>query len=192
MRERKELDMSHVAINPFVRRQTAASQFSHYEGSWEKLAELVEAHLDQAKPGYMDGVKLVPVPADGFYAGVVALTAETPLQAVYAARREGEEPYVEIRASAAAKQPAAAVDIVIYSHDVLAADGDASSDAPWEVISVNAKLTEGDEPLSPMAMARNFLGLPGGSQGAEYTAEDFAKAIVYWSQHAMCAPLEGK
>lgn len=184
--------MSQIAINPFVQRQTATSQFSHYAGSWEQLAELVEAHLDQAREGYMPGVKLVPVPAEGFYAGVVALTPEMPLQAVFAARREGEEPYVEIRASAAAKQPAAAVDVVIYSHDVLAKDGDDSSEAPWEVISINARLDEQPEPLSPVAMARNFLGLPGGSTGAEYTAEDFARSIVYWSQHAMCAAEKGK
>jgi hypothetical protein len=123
---------------------------------------------------------------------VVALEPETPLQAVYTARRDGEAPYVEVRVPAAQKQPAAAVDIVIYSHEVLARDGDASSELPWEVISVNARLDEEPEPLSPMAMARNFLGLPGGSEGAEYTAEDFARAIVYWSQHAMCAPAEEK
>jgi hypothetical protein len=178
--------MSQIAVNPFVTRQTAASQFSHFEGSWEALAALVEAHLAEAREGYMPGVQLVPVPAEGFYAGVVALTPKTPLQAVYAARCEDEAPFVEVRASATAKQPARAVDVVIYSHDVLAADGDASTDAPWEIISINARLDEEPEPLSPMAMARNFLGLPGGSK-AEYTAEDFARSIVYWSQHAMCA-----
>jgi len=178
--------MSQVAINPFVTRQTASSQFSHFEGSWDALSALVEAHLDEAREGYMPGVKLVPVPAAGFYAGVVALTAEMPLQAVFAARREGEEPYIEVRAAAAAKQPAAAVDIVIYSHEVLAKDGDASSDAPWEVISINARLDADPEPLTPMAMARNFLGLAGGSEGASYTAEEFARAIIYWNQHAMC------
>jgi hypothetical protein len=184
--------MSQIAINPFVTRQTAASQFSHFEGSWEALSGLVEAHLGEARDGHMPGVKLVPVPAEGFYAGVVALSAGTPLQAVYTARREGEEPFIEVRAAASAKQPAAAVDIVIYSHDVLAKDGDASSEAPWEVISINARLDVEPEPLSPMAMARNFLGLPGGSKGAEYTAEDFARSVVYWSQHAMCAAENGK
>ena len=39
--------------------------------------------------------------------------------------------------------------------------------------------------MHPVAMARNMLGLPGGSE-ATYTAEEFATAIVYWSTRAMC------
>jgi hypothetical protein len=35
-----------------------------------------------------------------------------------------------------------------------------------------------------MAMARNFLVLPGGTK-AEYTAAQFAEAIIYWSTRAM-------
>ena len=38
--------------------------------------------------------------------------------------------------------------------------------------------------MTPMAMARNFLALPGGTK-AEYTAAQFAEAIIYWSTRAM-------
>lgn len=33
-----------VEAGKFVRRQTSGSKHSHYEGSWESLADLVEAH----------------------------------------------------------------------------------------------------------------------------------------------------
>jgi hypothetical protein len=40
------------------------------------------------------------------------------------------------------------------------------------------------EPMSPIAMAKNLLGLPGGTH-ADYTAEEFARSILFWARHAM-------
>ena len=62
-----------VACNAFVTRQTPSSMFSHYVGGWESLESLVEANLDNAVPGYRDGIVLVPVPAEGFFSGVAQI-----------------------------------------------------------------------------------------------------------------------
>jgi hypothetical protein len=182
--------MKHIGTNAFVKRQTADSKFSHFEGSWEELEHLVEEYFGVALPGYRDGVCLVPVPPEGFYSGVVELTVDTPLKATFEARHAPEDAFVQVVALGGEKLPARAVNIVLYRHDVLAADGDATLDADgghayeWEIISINARPTEEEEPPTPMAMARNFLGLPGGTK-AEYTTEEFARAIVYWSRRAM-------
>lgn len=173
-----------VAINKFVERQTADSRFSHFAGIWDELVELVKANFEKAKPGYRDGVMTVPVPADRFFSGVVELVEDTPLKAEFSARRKGEEPYINVVAVGGEKIPAKAVEIVVYRHDVLEADGDASTDAEWEVISINARPTDEPEPMTPVAMARNFLELVGGTK-AEYTAEQFAQSIIYWSKRAM-------
>ncbi len=177
-----------IGINKFVLRQTAGSKYSHYVGSWEELRALTEKHFAEAKPGYRDGVLLVPVPSDGFFSGVVELTPDTPLKAVFEARKKGEAPYVQVEALGGAKLPAKVVDVVLYRRDVLLADGadKVSTEAEWEVISLNARPTEGPEPLTPMAMARNLLELPGGTK-ATYSAEEFARAIVFWSSRAMRA-----
>jgi hypothetical protein len=66
----------------------------------------------------------------------------------------------------------------------LAENNEAETDSDWEIISINARATVDDEPLTPMAMARNFLEFTGGTK-AEYSAEEFAKSIVYWSNKAM-------
>lgn len=171
-----------IATNTFVKRQTPDSPFSHFDGSWELLERLVAQHFHRARPGYKDGVKLVLVPVAGFYTSIVQLGAETPLEATFAPRREGEAPFIQVTVPAAHKQLANAVEVVVYSHETLG--NDASTDADWEIVSINARPTEEPEPMTPMAMARNFLELPGGTK-AEYTAEEFAKAIVFWSQHAM-------
>lgn len=173
-----------IACTEFVKRQTPDSKFSHFDGTWDELVALVDEHFEQAKPGYREGVKLVLVPPERFFSGVVKVSAATELKATFEARRKGEEPYIQVVAVEASKLPAKMVEIVIYSHDVLAADGEASTDAEWEIVSINARPTEEPEPMTPVAMARNFLESPGGTR-AEYTAEEFANAIEYWSRRAM-------
>lgn len=184
-----EKKMLTVCLNSFVGRQTADSRFSHFGGSEGDLIALVEANLSRATPGYRDGVILVPVPSQNFFSGVVEVTEGVPLRATFGARREGEAPFLDVVAVGGQKLPAAAVDIVLYRHDVLeqdevTRDGEGNPLATWEVISLNARATEGLEPLTPMAMARNLLALPGGTK-ADYSPEEFARAIVYWSTRAM-------
>lgn len=178
--------MATIGMNSFALRQTADSRFSHFGGTNEELVAMVESHFGAAKPGYRDGVLLVPVPPEGFFSGVVQVTPETPLRATFEARRQGEDAFVSVVALGGEKLPARAVDIVVYRRDILLEDGpdSVSTDAEWEIISLNARATEGPEPLTPMAMARNLLGLPGGTH-AEYSAQEFAEAIIYWSSRAM-------
>lgn len=173
------------AINEFVRRQTAGSRFSHFEGTEEELLALIEANFPLAKPGYRDGVELVPVPAEGFYSGVVEVQSpDAELEIRFSARQEGEDPYLHVVSTTGMKDAAKFVELVMYRHDVLG--DDASTEADWELISINARSSAEEEPLTPVAMARNLLELPGGTK-AEYTPEQFAKAIIYWSTRVMCA-----
>lgn len=174
--------MTTIDINALALRQTAKSKYSHFAGTAEELISLVEGNFNQQKAGYRDGVVLVPVSAENFFSGVVEVTPDTPLRATFGARRKGEDPYVQIEAVGGEKLPAKVVEVVCYRHDVLGAD--ASTEAEWEVVSINARPTEEPEPLTPVAMARNFLELPGGTK-ATYTAEAFAHAIMYWSKRAM-------
>ncbi len=171
-----------IGINDFVKRQTAESKFSHFEGSMDELLKMVEDGFSGAETGYKDGVRIVPLSPNGFFSGVVDISEKTNLKAEFSARRAGEDPYVTIVAVNGDKVPAKVVEVIIYRHDVLG--GDASTDAEWEIISINARPTEDPEPMTPVAMARNFLELPGGTK-AEYTAQQFAESIIYWSKRAM-------
>lgn len=178
--------MTTIKCNDFVKRQTAASPFSHFDGTWEELEGLTREYFSNHKPGYRDGVVLVSVPADRFFSGVVSLDNNLccELTATYSSRREGEAPFIMVTAKGR-KLPAKTVDIVLYSRETLGSAG--ADGVDWEVISVNARPTTEPEPMHPVAMARNFLAREGGT-AATYTAEEFAKAIEYWSCHAMVTP----
>ncbi|MBD3248020.1 DUF3228 family protein [Candidatus Falkowbacteria bacterium] len=176
-----------IAMNSFALRQNAESKYSHFAGTNDELIELVSDCFSQAKPGYRDGVLVVPVPPEKFFSGVVEVGEKTQLKAEFRSRRRGEEPYLQVSALGRDKLPAKAAEVILYRHDVLTEDGDASTDAEWEIVSLNARPTEEHEPQTPVAMARNLLGLAGGTKKANYSAEQFAKAIIYWSKRAMCA-----
>jgi Protein of unknown function (DUF3228) len=184
-----------VAAGEFVRRQTPESGYSHFEGTWEQLESLVEARLHAKElfgdtqgritPGYRDGVVLVDMnPSTRYFrSAVVDLTEDSRLTANYAPRRLGEDPFIRVSAKAK-KQVAKHASVVLYRHDVLEENKERETDAEWEIVAIKARTSEEEEPMDPYTMARNFLQLKGGTKG-DFTAEQFAKSIVYWNNHTM-------
>lgn len=176
-----------VACGTFVKRQTKESGYSYFDGSWEELENLTANTLlflpSYVKPGYRDGVVLVDLPSHGFYSAIVQLNEKSKLIANYAPRREGEAPFIRVSAKAE-KQPALHASVVLYRWDVLAENNERETEAEWEIVCIKARVTEEEEPMDPYTMARNFLHLAGGTKG-DFSAEDFAKSIVYWNSHCM-------
>lgn len=172
--------MPTIGLNEFVVRQTPDSKFSHFGGTGEELTALTEANFSSALHGYRDGVMRIPVPPNRFFSGVVEATADMTFRTTFEARRKGEAPYLQTVALGGDKLPAKAVEIIIYCRDVLLEEGSSavSTEAEWEIVSINARPTEGPEPPTPMAIARNMLGLPGGTDG-EFTARELAESVVY-------------
>ncbi len=195
-----------MGVTEFVRRQTQESHHHHFNGSWEELTALVTAAWPERRisPNNPE-VALVPMPTQQlhrFFSSTIAITPDTPLQAHFAPRVEGEAPFVQIavqhteqnaeqNAGQTRKMPARRVDVIVYSHAVLAVDDDAPDpqEALHYIVSINAYASLQEEPMHPMTMARNLLGLKGGTRPqTPYTPEAFAEAIVFWSQHARIAP----
>jgi hypothetical protein len=182
-----------VACGLFVRRQTKESGYSHYEGSWEELENITTNTLRYlpfyVKPGYRDGVVIVDLPSINFRTAIVNLTEDSKLKANYSPRRLGEAPFIRISAKAK-KQQAKYASVVLYRHDVLKENNERETDAEWEIVAIKARVSEEEEPMDPYTMARNFLHLEGGTKG-DFTAEQFAKSIVYWNNHCMCQSRRG-
>ena len=170
--------MALIGINAFAWRHTRRSPFSYYAGTWAEVLALVEKNFPQDAKG---PVVTVNVPPEGFFSGVVELRLGMKLKVEYTSRQQGEVPAIQVRAKGK-KIPARHVDIIIYSHEALG--NEATTSYPWEIVSINARTTEKPEPMDPTTMARNFFGMPGGTK-AEYTAEQFARAILYWNAHAL-------
>lgn len=188
--------MTDIAVSPFVKRQTRDSRFSHFEGDWERLRQLVVEHFGQAKSGYRVGVVLVPVPPEGFFSSVVLLREGDKLSGTFEARQPGEDPRKSIGVVARegqSKLPAKGVDIILYRHDVLAENNEHSCDAEWEIISVNARPTEEEMPMQPATMMANHFELSGGTATGLSDGEfvrQLREAVLYWKDKAMLLPAE--
>ena len=181
-----------IHINSFVKRQTRESRFSHFDGSWTQLAAMVEAGFTNAKPGYRDGVVLVPVLPEAFFSGVRELVGGEPIWGKYESRREGEEPRKVVITGSRDKLPAKNVDIVLYSSSVLAEDGSNESPAEegnWEVISVNANPFDSEMPIPPETLMHNHFGSDGGTathmSDGEFVAA-LQESFEFWKNKAMC------
>ena len=184
--------MKKVACGSFVKRQTPESGHSHFNGTWEQLEVIAAARLDKGtiggmpgvvRPGYKEGVLLVEMPAQWFRSAIIELNEDSRLTANFAPRRENEAPFIRVSAKSK-KQPARYVQVVLYSRAVLMENNEAETDADWEIVCIKARVTEEEEPMDPYTMARNFLHLAGGTKG-DFSAEQFAKSIVYWNEHCM-------
>lgn len=182
--------MALVGLNDFAKRQTAESPFSHYTKSEEDLLSLVTQCFHLGKEGYKPGVMLVPVPPANFRCGVINITSETSLRAVYEARRPGEAAFLSVLATGEKNQAEKAT-IALYSRAVLAEGNEATTDCDWEIVNISAQDQWEEEPMDPMTMARNFLELEGGTKG-DFSANDFAQAIIYWSTRAKVDPVVPK
>lgn len=164
-------------INAFAARHTPESEFSHFEGTSEELLALVAAAFPKDK---RDGVVIVPVRPDRFCSGVVHLKEGDVLASTFAPRCVGEKAYTQTTVKRH-KTPAHQVSIVVYHHTVPGLGPTTGQE--WEVVSINAQTDAEPQPIHPVAMMRNQLGLPGGSP-ALYTSDEFARATLYWTTHA--------
>jgi len=191
--------MPTVGINDCVRRQTPESEFSHFDGPWENLVEMVESrlhHTQNLKPGYRDGVILIVVPPTAFFTSIVPTETVKKWEVKFEPRQEGEKPVRKIYGYGA-KSQAKYVEIVLYHHDVLEEDGDACTDCNYEIVSINASPVDGPVPMNNTTRARNVLHEPGGTDPKleEKTKEELivfiresAEATMFWSRHTMVMP----
>jgi len=214
-----------IGVSDFVRRQTIGSEFTHFDDDskslddggeeWDKVAQLAQEHFHRAKPGYRDGVCLVPVPPEGFHTGVVELREGDKLVGEYRARRPGEEPRKSVRVHREAriypgpgaiesgrhpedwspnpearKARCVAVDVVLYRRDVLEEGNEETTGADWDIVSVNGRLTEAEQPIEPDTLIANHFQLDGGTatgMSPEAFESALRESVLYWKNKGILA-----
>ena len=98
-------------------------------------------------------------------------------------------PYIQTRAINGIPVKAGSVDLVLYSHKVLLENDENTTDADWELVSINA-IPDGEDtmPIAPVTMMRNQLNLAGGTK-ALYSTEEWAKSVQFWQKYASLNPV---
>mgnify|MGYP006095596881 FL=1 len=184
-----------VAVNDFVKRQTELSgkTFSN-DLSFEFFANHAKDKMikNEFLIGYRKGVRIVAIDkkyVHKVYCPYVKITKDIKLVSKLVKRRENELPYIQTRAINGIPVKAGAVNLILYSHDVLLENNENTTDADWELISINA-IPEGEDtmPIAPVTMMRNQLNLVGGTK-AIYSTEEWAKSVLFWQKYVSLNPV---
>ena len=167
-------------------RHLQGGKHTWFAGTEEELLCRVLDNWHHRHPGAgrLDCQKVVVVPVDpaGFVSSTVLVDEQTKLRAVFDRRQPHEDGFIRVTAEGS-REEAEFASVVLYSADTLLEnEGTRSGDFDWEIVCLIAG-PEPDEPMDPLSMARNLLEKPGGTY-CQYSAEDFAEAVWYWSNRA--------
>ena len=197
---------STISINPFCLRQVGVTNSSTF-GGFTGTAEELQSILDRLPVSLSKGVEIIRIYADDpilknnkgqFICTFGVVLPDEEVSTSCEARRPGEQPVTVKTATRASRPTATTIDLVFYSHQALEAD--ASSDADYELVSINTmptKLKQGEEePMTPETLWRNYLskipGCPAGIGGTyrpewddeEVFRKELSLAETYWADKA--------
>ena len=187
-----------VQVNDFVKRQIKSSGKAYSEElSFDFFAKYAQKKLikNEFIEGYRPEVRIVKLEnkyVHKVFCPYVRITKETRLSAKVVKRREDEDFYIQVRAMNGNLIRTGSVDLILYRNDILLENNENTTNADWELISINA-LPKGVEsmPMGPITMMRNQLELNGGTK-AEYSSDEWAKSVQFWQTYAPIEPREIK
>ena len=187
-----------VKVNDFVKRQTKSSGKAYsQELSFDFFAKYAQKKLikNEFIVGYRPEVRIVKLEnkyVHKVFCPYVRITKETRLSAKVVKRKEDEDFYIQVRAMNGNLIRTGSVDLILYRNDILLENNENTTNADWELISINA-LPKGVEsmPMGPITMMRNQLELNGGTK-AEYSSDEWAKSVQFWQTYAPIEPGEIK
>lgn len=189
-----------VALGDFAAdRNRPGTGYSYYTGTTEQLIGLIKDNWATRVPGAgrepkteeekknpnLKEVVIVKVPAAGFMTTTVKADEKMPFNAAFFRRRAHEEPFIRVTSSRD-PEPAAFASVVLYHKDTLGKNGERSTKADWEIVTIIASPVE-SEPMDPVTMMRNMRGKSGGTL-VTYTAEQLLDSIEFWSNHVRVMP----
>jgi hypothetical protein len=185
-----------VQVNDFVKRQTKSSGKAYSEElSFDFFAKYAQKKIlkNEFIEGYRPEVRIVKLESKyvhKVFCPYVRITNDTKLSAKLVKRRDNEDPYIQIRAMNGVLVDTGSVNLILYRHDILLENNENTTNADWELISINA-LPEGVDsmPMGPITMMRNQLDLNGGTK-AEYSSDEWAKSVRFWQTYAPIEPSE--
>lgn len=192
-------NMITVGITKFVRNHTE-EDFVGTRLTVKQLDEirfLTESKLNignDVKDGYADFCKEVEIKDFPVDCPVIEITLDNirKLVSTYTIRNEGELPYLTRYFPKGSVNPIPAhhITVIVYTKEQLQSEGDDFTGADYDIVTVLAQAAEGINPMNPYTMVRNQLGKDFGGSGAPIDKDEYAKAVEFWTAHAMIEAIE--
>lgn len=183
----------HIGMTEFAERQYR-SDFSGTVVRPEWVADMIERaqRAPHVLPGYADFCKIVVLPNEPEHYPLRLRVIERQAAAeqgadfhtAYEARRPEELAVLTEWVSGVEGAIAPWIHLIVYSREQLEAENE-PVDADWGIVSVNAGATSEPEPMRPITMMRNALGIEFGGSGHPIDPAAYDASVRYWSQHVL-------
>jgi len=142
-------------------------------------------------PGYADFCKLLVVKNfTNAKTGTLPITLDNYqyLRSGYSSRTESELPVMERWFELPLPAPKAEyLVVVLYSKEQLdkeRKEGEEELGGDWGVVAILAQMSAIEEPMKPITMMRNALGIEEGGSGVTIDRDAYKKSVDFWSKNA--------
>jgi hypothetical protein len=167
--------------------------FNYYrilEGA--NIIKELKSDIVRVLPGYADFCKLL-VLKNFTQAKVgsmpIAIENYQYLRSGYSSRAKEELPVLSRWFSLPIPAPVAEyLVIVLYSKEQLnkeKKEEEKEFDGDWGTVAILAQSSSNEEPMTPITMMRNALGIDEGGSGVPIDKEAYQKSVVFWSDNAI-------
>lgn len=150
-----------------------------------------EYSIERVVPGYADFCKLLVLKNfTTAKTGSLPITIENYqyLRTGYSSRTTSEIPVMERWFELPLSAPKAEyLVVVLYSKEQLEKErkeGEEKFDGDWGVVAILAQMSPSEEPMKPITMMRNALGIEEGGSGVPIDREAYANSVEFWSKNA--------
>ena len=152
---------------------------------------VTEHSTERILPGYADFCKLVVIKNfTSAKTGTLPITIENYqyLRSGFSARIESELPVLERWFELPIPAPKAEyLVVVLYSKEQLEKERKEDEEefvGDWGVVAILAQMSANEEPMKPITMMRNALGIDEGGSGVPIDREAYKKSVDFWSRNA--------
>ena len=182
-----------VGINDFVKRQTkpdfVGTKIS--TSQLENLRKQAEQGINSGKDkkGYADFVRIVNIQDPKILCSIAKITPGNKkfLKKEKTKRREEEEEYEHLYFDSKDIKgiPSHHVALILYTKEQLEKEKESHTGADFDLISINAEISEEGAPISPETLRRNIKGPEYGGSGHQHTKKEISRSEKFWDDHAL-------
>lgn len=182
-----------VGINDFVKRQTKPDfvgtkiSMSQLESLRKQAEQGINARKD--KKGYADFVRIVSIQDSKILCSIAKITPKNEkfLKKEKTKRRKEEEEYEHqyFDSKDVKGIPSHHVALILYTKEQLEKEKESYTGADFDLISVNAEISEKGAPISPETMKRNIKGPEYGGSGYQHPKKEISRSEKFWNDHAL-------
>lgn len=147
------------------------------------------AFMAKVIPGYAPFCKLLVYENwTSAKAGTVLITSEIEqkIKTAYQARTETELPVLSRWVEGVEMPKAKYLVVVVYDGEQILKEGqDLNFNGKWGVVAIMGQNHDEEEPMTPITMMRNALGVEEGGSGVPIDKEKYKQSVEFWSRNVM-------